>query len=145
MWWCHWTLHIWFPIDIYSNCMSISHRLALIATQNVFSYLLSLGTNYEKSNVHWMISKWPWMLQGQKYPIYVIYYPRVPNFTPFFALRSFFFPGNWGFWFLHRLQWWIWNFRKKIFQNWKLKIPQCIFVRTMRKIQDKFEKFGCDL
>ena len=36
------TVHIWFPIDIYSNYMPISHCLALIATQNVFAYLLSL-------------------------------------------------------------------------------------------------------
>ncbi len=28
---------IWFPIDIYSNYMS--HRLALIAMQNAFSYI----------------------------------------------------------------------------------------------------------
>ena len=57
MWWCHWTRHTWFPVDIYSNHMSISHHLALIGTQNIFSYLLSLGPNYEKSNVqsqgHW--------------------------------------------------------------------------------------------
>ena len=25
MWWYHMTLHIWFPVDIYSNCMSTSH------------------------------------------------------------------------------------------------------------------------
>ena len=45
-------LYIWFPIDVYSNRMSVSHRLAVIATRNVFSYLLSLGPNYEKSKVH---------------------------------------------------------------------------------------------
>ncbi len=32
--------------------MSNSHHLTLIATQNVFSYLLSLGPNYEK----WQLS-----------------------------------------------------------------------------------------
>ena len=34
--------------------VTCSHRLALIATQNLFSYLLSLGPNYEKSQVHRM-------------------------------------------------------------------------------------------
>ena len=59
MWWCHWTRHIWFPIHIYSNHMSNSHCLALIATQKVISYLLPLGPNYENSQVHRMTSKWP--------------------------------------------------------------------------------------
>ncbi len=44
---CNLTLHIWFPIDIFSNYMYMSiymyHRIALIAMQYVFSYLLSLG------------------------------------------------------------------------------------------------------
>ena len=35
--------HIWFSVDIYSNYTSISHHLALLATKNVFSSLLSLG------------------------------------------------------------------------------------------------------
>ncbi len=39
MWWCHLTLHIWFPIYICSNYMPISRRLDLIDTQN---FLLSL-------------------------------------------------------------------------------------------------------
>ena len=55
------------------------------------------------------------------------------------------FTDNWGFWFLHRIQWWIWNFRKKIIKNRKLKIskiPNVIFMRTIgRKIEDKFEHF----
>ena len=41
---------------MYSNRMSISHHLAVIATQNVFPYLLSLGLNCEKSKV---CTKWP--------------------------------------------------------------------------------------
>ena len=45
---CDWILHIRFLVDIYSNCMSISRSLALITAQNVSSYLLSLGPNYEK-------------------------------------------------------------------------------------------------
>ncbi len=41
-----------------SNCMSISHRLAVIANKNIFSNLLSLGPNYEKLKVHWITLKW---------------------------------------------------------------------------------------
>ncbi len=33
MCWCHWILHIWFPIHIYSNRMSIPHRQLLQPTQ----------------------------------------------------------------------------------------------------------------
>ncbi len=50
---------------ITNNCvMSISHCLAVIATQNVSptSYLLSLGPNYEKLKAHRMTSKLPWTL-----------------------------------------------------------------------------------
>ncbi len=47
-----------------SNSMSISHRLAVKATQNVFSCLLSLGPYYEKSQVNRVTSKWPWMKHG---------------------------------------------------------------------------------
>ncbi len=36
--------------------MSNYHCLALIATQNVFPYLLSLGPNYKKSKMHQMTS-----------------------------------------------------------------------------------------
>ncbi len=44
--------YILFPIDIYSSHICNCHRFALIATQNLFSGLLSLGANYEKSQVH---------------------------------------------------------------------------------------------
>ncbi len=54
---CDFSVNIWFPIGICSNYMSISHRLAPIATQNVFSYLLPLRPNHEKSQVHRMIPK----------------------------------------------------------------------------------------
>ncbi len=90
-WWCHWTLHICFPIDIL-NRMSISHRLAVIAIQNGFSYLLSLDPNYEKSKVHRMTSKWHWMLQGQRYPIYV----ELPHTSPKF--HSVLFYDRWFSW-----------------------------------------------
>ena len=43
-------------ICIATAYMSISHRLAIIATQNVFSYLI-IAPNYEKSQVHQMTSK----------------------------------------------------------------------------------------
>ncbi len=132
----------WFPIDIYSNRMSISHRSAVIATQKMFSSisLLHVGTNYGKSKVHWMTSKWPWMLQGQRYFIP----PARPKILTPFCSTITRFPDNWGFWFLHRLQWWIWNFRTKIVKDRKLeisKIPRN-FVRTIgRKNSGQVWKF----
>ena len=110
MWWCHWIQHTWFPIHKYSNHMPNSHRLALIATQNVISYPLLLGPTYASSKVHRMAPKWHWTLKGQMYPIYVV--PRVPNVTPFCSTISR-FPNNWGFWLLHRLLCWIWKFGEK--------------------------------
>ncbi len=90
IWWCHWTLHKWFRIDIYSNHMSNSHRLALIAAQKVFSYLLSLGPNYENRKcTEWTLNDLE--LKKAKGTLYMLtYYPWVPNFTPFFPYdRSF--------------------------------------------------------
>ena len=81
--WCVIGLSIYGFLLIYmSKCMSIAHRLAVIATQNVFFYLLSLGPNYEKYRMisHPMTSKWAWMLQGQRYPIYVKVSPATPKF-----------------------------------------------------------------
>ncbi len=46
MWWCHWTCHTWFPIDMYNNYMSNSHRLALIAAQKVFSHVSPRKKNH---------------------------------------------------------------------------------------------------
>ncbi len=68
---------------IQNNHMSISHRLLSRAIWNVVSYLLSLGPNYEKSPVHQMTSKWIWMIQGQRYSIYVELLQASPNFTSF--------------------------------------------------------------
>ncbi len=51
------SIQSWLPVDVYGNCMSVSRRLTVIATRNVFSYLLSLGQSCEKSKVHRMISK----------------------------------------------------------------------------------------
>ena len=144
MWWCHWTLHIWFSmIYIYSNHMSLS-LLALMATQNVFSYLLSLGPNYEKSRVHWLTPKWPWMPQNQRYTIYVEILPTSPNFSPFCSTTAR-FPDTWGFWFLHyKVQWWTWNFRKKFVKNQKLKILKIPKVLWWEPLGGKFRN-PCDL
>ncbi len=92
----------------YCNHMSDSHHLALIATQNVFSYLLSLG---EKRTC----TKWP-QNELECYKAKCTPYRwnclPVPNFTLFCSLITR-FRDNWSFLFLHRLDWWIWNFRKK--------------------------------
>ncbi len=42
-------------------------------------------------------------------PCMLNYCPWVPNFNPFRSMIAR-FPHDWGFWFLYRLQWWIWNF-----------------------------------
>ncbi len=74
---------------------------------------------------------WAWNLavgqsSMQKWHVYNVNYSRVPNFTPLCSTIAR-FPDNWGFWFLHRVQWCIWNFQKKKllkFQFFKLsKIP----------------------
>ena len=39
-------------------------------------------------HVHWMTLKWPWTLQGQMYPIYVLLVPPNPNFPPFCTTTS---------------------------------------------------------
>ncbi len=119
-----------------------------ITTHNVFSYLLSLGPKYEKSQVHRMTPKWPWRLKGQRYPYMLYKYPRATNFTPFCSTIAR-FPDNWGFWFLHRLQCWIWYFRKKIIKNQKLKISKIPNVVLWGPLGGKFRKsfktFGCNL
>ncbi len=68
------------------------------------------------------------------------YYPRVANFIPFCSTITR-FPDNWAFWFLHRLQWWIWKSKNSLkIGNSKFKNLKSIFVRTIRRnIQDKFE------
>ena len=135
-------------IYIVTACL-FSNRVAAIATQkrNVFSYLLSLGPYYEKSKVHRMTSKWPWMLQGQRYPTYVEPLPTSPNFTPFCSTIAP-FPDKWGFLFLHRLQIMVkLTFSKKKKKLLKigtqnLKNPKRSLVRTIgRDIQDKCENF----
>ncbi len=49
------------------------------------------------------LGKWP---KFQKLHVYNLDYSRVPNFTPFCSTIAP-FPDTWGFWFLHRVQWWI--------------------------------------
>ncbi len=147
MWWCHWTCHTWFPIDMYINYMTNSHSLALIAAQKVFSNLLSLGPNYENRKC----TEWPQKdleLKKAKGTQYIYYNkPPVPNLTPFCSTIAR-FPDNWGFWFLHRLQWWIWNFRKKFVKNQKLKISKIpklfLWGPLGGKFRTSFKTFGCD-
>ncbi len=45
--------------------------------------------------MHRVIPKLHWTLQGKGYPIYILLVPRIPNFTPFrFAIARV--PDNWG-------------------------------------------------
>ncbi len=95
MWWCHLTLHIWFPIDIFSNCVSISHRLSVMAMQNVFSYLLSLGRITKIANA----PSDPKMTLNVTRTLYMYrQYPWVPNCTPFCSMITC-FPYKWFFGF----------------------------------------------
>ncbi len=91
MWLCRCNHQLWFAIDIYSNHRSNSHHLALIATQNVFSYLLSLGLNYEILQVHRMTSKWPRRLKDQRYALCVVERTHESQISLRFALRSLVF------------------------------------------------------
>ena len=59
-----------------------------------FSKLPYLGTK---------LGMWP---KFQKLHVYKSNYSRVPNCTLFCSMIPR-FPDNWGFWFLHRVQWWI--------------------------------------
>ncbi len=49
----------------------------------------------------------------------------MPNFILFHSTVTC-FSGKWGFWFLHMVQWWIWNFEKKSLKirNSKFHNPQ---------------------
>ncbi len=49
-------MHVFPFMYIVTACLSIT-ILVVIATQKVFSYLISLGPNYEKAKVHQMTSK----------------------------------------------------------------------------------------
>ena len=77
---CHDVIGLVIHGFLYSNYVSNCHRLPLIATQKIFSYLLSLGPNYEKSQVHRKTPEWSWMLQGQRYPIHVKVLPTSSKF-----------------------------------------------------------------
>ena len=88
--------------------MSISHRLAPIDTRYVFSYVLSLGPNYEfkisnaPNDVKMALSDT--CTRSKVRHIYLIVDPQVPNFTPYRSAiaRG---PDNCGVWFLHGVQW----------------------------------------
>ncbi len=69
-------LHIWFPTNIYSNHMSISRRLALIATQNVFSYLLSLRCILKNRKC----TKSHSTLQSKRHPVHILLVLTTPKF-----------------------------------------------------------------
>ena len=84
-----------------NNRMSISHRLAVTATQKVFSYLLSLGPNYENSKNKKVDLE---CYKAKGIPYMMNCYPRVPHFTPFCSKIAR-FPDNWSIWLLPRLQW----------------------------------------
>ncbi len=60
----------------------------------------------------WMTPQWPWLPQGQRYPICVVLLPTRPTFTQFRSTTAR-FPGNWAFCFLHNVKWWNLNFWKK--------------------------------
>ncbi len=110
--------------------MSISHRLAVIATQNVFSYLLSLGPNYGKSKVtgiEWPQNDIEWY-KTKGTPYMLNNYPWVPNFIPF-CTKIALFPDNCFFFFfllLHRLHGKFEICEKKIVKNPKTKISKIL-------------------
>ena len=145
MWWCHWTLHIWFPIDIYSNRMSVSHRLAAIATQNVFSYLLSLGPNNEKLKVHRMTLK----ATRPKVPHICLTTTHESQISLRFALQSFIFQIIEVFDFSIGCKGEFEIFDKQIIKNWILKIakiPNVVLWGSLGgKFRTKLKNFGCDL
>ena len=120
-------------IHIYSNYMFISHRLAVIATQNISSYLLSSVPNYEKWKGHRVTSKWSRTLciQGQRYPVYVELLPTSPNDF------SIGFNGKFEI------------FEKKIVKNWKLKISKIpnkvLWGWLGGKFRTNLKRFGCEL
>ncbi len=82
---------------VYSNLMSISHRLAVIVTQFFFISLV-ISRNLRKLKQHRMTSKWHWTLQGQRYPPppYVKLLTTSPKFH---SVLLFWFPihSMWNF------------------------------------------------
>ena len=73
--------------------MNNSHRLALIAAQKVYSYLL-LGPKLRKTASALKDAKMTLNAKRSKVPIYMLNdYPRVPNFTPFCSTIAR-FPDN---------------------------------------------------
>ncbi len=67
--------------------MSNSHRLTPIATQNVFSWILSLGPNNIVRKIASALNDPNMTLnaKAQRYPIYAKILPTSPSFTSFYS------------------------------------------------------------
>ena len=94
------TLHVWFSIDIYGNYMSVSHRLALIAGQNVFSYLLLVPITKNRK-----CTKGPQNVTWSKVHHICTTSTRESQIPLRLALRPLIFQIIAGFWFLHKVKW----------------------------------------
>ncbi len=100
-----------------------------------------------KSEMHWMTSDWLWTLNCQKWLGYINYLALRPKFhstvAPFELTAVF-------CWFPYMLQWWMWNFRKKVikhrgkfkFQKFN-RIP--FWGPLKRKFRMSWEKLKTDL
>ena len=92
-----------------------------------------------------MTPKWPWTVKGQRYPPYVELLPTSPKFHSVLLYESS--PNNWGFLFLHRVQWVKLIFSKKIVKSQKLKfskIPNVLLWGPLgKKFKTSFKTFGC--
>ena len=79
---------------------------------------------------------------------YMLNYYRESQISLSFAPRPPVFQITDVFLFLHRVQWWIRNVRKKIFKNWKLKISKIPNVVLWGPLGGKFrtswKTFGWD-
>ncbi len=119
--------------------LTFQGSLALIVTRNVFSYLVSLGSSYEKSQMHQMTPIDLERYQVKRTPYMHNQYTRVPNFSPFCSTLDC-FPDNWDFRCFYKVQWRIWSLRKKIVKIGNSKIPNAVLRRPLRgKIRQKFE------
>ncbi len=67
---------VWWPLKTWFMRSLINFSCDL---QKKWCFLLEILCS-EKLQVHRMTPKWPWMLQGQRYPIYVALLPSSPKF-----------------------------------------------------------------
>ncbi len=70
-------------------------RYPVLSPQVTYLHLIHFTANRLRGTghlvkVHWMTQKWPWIIEGQRYPTYDSLVPRVPNFTPFRCMISHF-------------------------------------------------------